>query len=76
MATESPTHQSNETGDTVNTQSVEYIHNLLCYEAEMKAKREKEEQDRQACVSCDAPTDEHLCDDCFADLPDGEWTTV
>ena len=28
----------------MNTQSVEYISNLLAHEAEMKAKREKEKQ--------------------------------
>ncbi len=31
----------------MNSQSVESIHNLLCYQAEMKAKREQEEQEQQ-----------------------------
>lgn len=28
------------------------------------------------CLSCDAPTDDGLCDDCFAEMPEGEWVTV
>jgi len=33
-------------------------------------------ENKALCVSCNAPTEDHLCDDCFAELPEGEWVTV
>jgi len=28
------------------------------------------------CSSCDTPTEDGLCDDCFAEIPMGEWVSV
>ena len=34
------------------------------------------EHDLVICSGCDTPAEDDLCDDCFAEMPEGEWVSA